>query len=201
MKTSRLGPRILALSTGAALSLGLGAAHADVPAPFTYKLHVADNTVQVCWDYRYALCPPDHRSPLVRKNVATGQIMVIPQHCDEEHCFVDECVAPGTYQWGLEDPGKCNSIAVDYQAEAQVTHPLAAECAPKLGPERPAPFAGTLPWNASNVACHYPSCHPCTVGSAEAGGTALGGAAALVTALALVARRRGGRRDDSLTSK
>jgi hypothetical protein len=189
MTGSVLHARVLALSAGAALSLGSSAAHADVPAPLDYKLTVADNTVRVCWDYHYNLCPPEHGSPLVRKNLATGQIMVVPQHCDEEHCFVDECVPPGTYQWGLEQPGNCNGIAMEYQGQAQVSRPLPADCAPKLGPERATPFAGTLPWNASNVACNY-SCHPCTVGGFQGQGSALGGAASLAAALALLARRR-----------
>jgi hypothetical protein len=185
------GRLLMSLLAGAALVLCCAPVLANVAAPFSYEVHVDGNTARICMEFGAQLCRPDQKSPLVRKDLASGQMMVIPQHCDEHHCFVDECVPPGTYQWGLADPGQCvGTSSVAYEGEGKVAQALAAACAPKVGPERPRPFAGTLPWNASNVACRGGYCSACNVGDRDGVGMVLGvNGAALAAALLLFARR------------
>jgi hypothetical protein len=192
MRQGTLDRLLLSLLAGAALMLWHAPARANVAAPFMYEIHVDGNTARICVGFGAQLCSPDQKSPLVRKDLATSQRMVIPQHCDEQHCFVDECVPPGSYQWGLADPGKCvGTSSVSYEGEGKVSQPLAAACAPKVGPERPTPFAGTLPWTASNVACKGGYCSACTVGDSDGVGMVLGAnVAAFAASLLLFARRR-----------
>jgi hypothetical protein len=176
----------------AAMMLGSGSARANVAAPLSYEVHVDGSTARVCLTYYGQLCPPDPKSPLVRKDLGTGRMVVVPPHCDEQHCFVDECVPPGTYQWGLADPGKCvGTSSLTYQGEGSVSQPAAPGCAPRLGPERPTRFTGTLPWNASNVACRGGYCSACNVGGPTGAEVVLAAnGVALTLALWLLARRR-----------
>lgn len=192
MRTNKRMRRAWSWAAGAALLLTLHSAHANVAAPLRYEITVDGNTARICWTFGGGLCDANQKSPLVRKDVATGATVVVPLHCDERQCFVDECVPAGSYQWGLAEPGKCvGTSRVDYWGEARVTEPLAAACAPELGPERPTPFMGGLPWTADNVACRGGYCGACVVGSSDGADRGLAALIALLAGgLALGARRR-----------
>jgi hypothetical protein len=147
--TSRASKRVLtarSLPFFAALVVpGLFAsnARANSAMPHTIDTTVDGNSVKVC-EYKICADPADfprqHR--ILRHDVATGEVVVVPLHC-ADGCVVDECVPPGDYHYGEVFPwyGDCHPIAA-----AKVTAPLAATCAPTLGPERPTKSAEEAPW-------------------------------------------------------
>lgn len=193
MCTKMLGRASLSLLAGAAMALAVGRARANVAAPRNYEVRVSrGSAVQICFGFGGWLCSPGMKSPLVRKNMATGQMVVIPEHCDEKKCFIDECVPPGTYQWGLAEPEACvGTSSVSYEGHGTVSEPLADTCVPRVGPERPTPYTGKLPWTANNIACRGGYCSACAVGR-ETGAEIMLGAngAAIAVALGLFLRRR-----------
>jgi len=123
---------------------------ADCAAPLTYVVNVNGATVHVC--PTYSSCSPDG---LLRVDSA-GNVVLITT-CDGQ-CYVDECVAPGQYEYGGKTPFSCSRencgalyyVTADLSATTegcQRTHPA------------PTVYKGALPWGASPfISCSSGGC-------------------------------------------
>lgn len=97
------------------------------PAPATYVTSVEGNTVKVLSQRE---CSAD--ATLLREDVATGEVVHVSATC-ASGWFVDSCVAPGQYRYGLESPimpadPSCTCGPYDYYGTATVSQPLANGC-------------------------------------------------------------------------
>jgi uncharacterized protein (TIGR03382 family) len=170
------------------LAAAPGVAFGNSAAPLTYDVEVSGATVTVCAD-PYAMTPPGRPCPdegLLRRHVATGEVVVITT-CADDGCFVDECVPPGEYQYGLAEPFACSehSSGTFYYVTASTTEPVGS-CARTQGP--PAAFNGALPWSGGDTICGDRG--PDGGGCSSTGGTLAFDAALLVAGAILWARRR-----------
>ncbi len=96
-------------------------ARADCDDGAYYRLYQKENsyTVEVCVGTD---CP---FRPVVRQNVETDELVQLSSFCDgPDGCYQDECVAPGTYRYGLTQPFTCDEAVcdgeIDYYAEITV---------------------------------------------------------------------------------
>jgi hypothetical protein len=141
----------LALLALAVLAAPLRDARADSTAPPEYTVTVDGTTVTVCPPdlngtdpNPFAAC--DDGSPMLRVNETTGEVVELPQRCNCG-CFVDLCVPPGSYEYGLEAAPTCEGMPgaeLPYYGAAMVVA-SSATCAPSDG-DMPTPFAGPAPW-------------------------------------------------------
>jgi hypothetical protein len=132
-------------------------ARAD-PATEEYSATVNGNSVQIC----FFECGPT----LLRQDVSTGAVVSLASACFSElndgglafsatgDCYLDECVPPGTYRYGLETPLSCHDTGcgggAPFWGSATVTASVAADCSWSSGNSPPTPVASTaVPWPAS----------------------------------------------------
>jgi hypothetical protein len=113
---------------------------------------------------------------LIRQDTSTGALSRLSTFCTEGDggtdagpilagCYQDECVAPGSYHYGLETPFSCSvhgcSQAIPYYAAATVTATLPASCTLSAGNTGAVAYDGALPWPSSGdgeLACSGCSC-------------------------------------------
>ena len=92
-----------------------------------------------------------------RQDVAKNAVVRLTA-CDDVRCFIDECVAPGTYRYGFVTPYQCapSSCSTDYFSEATVTAALESTCQRSADHAAPQAFSGTVPWKDSgSKVCGY----------------------------------------------
>lgn len=145
-----------------ALGLHVTPAQANCAMPKDYHATVEGNTVTVC-----AQGQCDTAGTLLREDVATGTVVELSSCTGTDAgpysaCWVDECVAAGSYRYGLKSPYSCCSACCGtyyYGAgllsdnATVVTAPL-GECTPSG--EVPAAYAGKPPWDGkSQTICQY----------------------------------------------
>lgn len=164
-------------------------ARANCAAPVAYGIEeTAPGLVRVCLhNFDERRCPDQG---LLRR-AADGSSVVELTRCDEDGCFLDECVPAGTYEYGLAAPYACHgsSCSTEYYGRVTVAGPAGA-CV-RTGD---APVAATgVPWESGRpIVCGY--------AHGEEGGCSTGAAAVLGTNLAVLLaglafwRRRGVRR-------
>lgn len=128
-------------------------AHANCAAPTGYRATVSGRTVTVCLEnFKDRKCPDQG---LLRRSGGTGEAVVVTD-CDASHCFVDECVPAGTWQYGLASPYECESASCGtyYFDEVTVSDP-GGTCTRSPGRSEPATFSGTVPWGGDQLICDY----------------------------------------------
>ncbi len=95
---------------------------------------------------------------LLRQNVDTGQVVRIDA-CIGTDGFLDECVPPGKYRYGLGMPYQCcqTCCKTEFYVELTVGMPVAPDCDARRMPDkpRPMPYAGQVPWANSPAICNY----------------------------------------------
>lgn len=119
---------------------------------------------------------------MLREDVGTGQLVRLGSVC-EGACFVDECVAPGTYRYGFATPYTCHgsSCSTDYYAIVSVQGAPASCQRAATQQAVPAPHTGARPWGDRRAVCTY---HGGKGGGGCAGATVASGARPPVSAAA-----------------
>ena len=153
-------------------------AAADCASPSTYVLILAKNSVFVCPPALTGWACPAH-GDMLREDAASG--VTVRLHGDLVHyagdyadldgdpCYVDECVPPGTYNYGFANPCDLQnyystSCGITYYSTAYVVEQL-GDCQRLLGTTAPEPWTGCIPWDAT------PGCEtPGSTGACLAGG-------------------------------
>ena len=194
-----LGPGIVL-----ALSLPrLASADAMVWAEYVYRTRVDGNTVTICSDnVSPTMCGRSGgiSSVMIRQDTRTKAVFEIPDTqnnvldpklctsgCCRE-CFVDACVPPGTYRYGMAPAlAHCGQ----YFGEVTVTASLSSGCTPQHPPEA---TSVTPPWTGvegNSRVCPSDDDLGCALG----GGRAVLGAQTLLflLGLTLYLRRRSSR--------
>lgn len=172
----------VAVAAGAALAVE---ARANCAAPVGYDIEeTTPGLVRVCLQtFEERRCPDEG---LLRRAVDGGAIVELTR-CDEDGCFLDECVPAGTYEYGLAVPYACHSSSCStaYYGRVTVAGPPGA-CVPTGD----APSGATdVPWESGRpLVCGYGGGHAsgCNTGAAAVLGTNL---AVLLAGLALRRRR------------
>lgn len=134
----------------------------------SYYAEIEGNKVIICIgqfprELEFLACP--NRKDLLRQNVKSKEVVVFTSPvCDENKaersaiCYVDECVPPGTYQYGLAYPLSCSiSDNVEYYKEVEVTQQLSPTCMRSQGSLPPTPTSWLPPW-LDNPKIHCPHC-------------------------------------------
>ena len=103
---------------------------------------------------------------LLRQNVTTGAVVKLPglvagttTGYRAGEGFLDECVPPGKYRYGLAKPYVCcpTCCSTHYFVEVEVTSPPEPGCeaARIAGNAPPVPFTGQVPWGTDREICGY----------------------------------------------
>lgn len=168
----RRAPHLLAAAALVLAGLLPAAARANCAAPTGYAAAVTGNTVTVeLKNFTGRACPDP--GGLLRQDADGGQVVTLAQYCSDAGAYLDECVPPGTYRYGLASPYACqpSSCSTSYYQAVTVTAPLGS-CSRGAGD--PGPTAGgTAPWGVSDVVCI--SGGDAGPGSGGGGGGAAGG--------------------------
>ena len=168
---------------------------ADCASGPAYGLDSNGSTVSITLDTSGERTCPDPGG-MIRQDEATGAVVVLAPFCSGASTYVDECVPPGTYRYGLLTPytctGSCPGSA--YFGEVTVTAPLDANCARSTGDDGPTATTDAPPWGVGAEPAKFcPSkgggcfCDSTTASVVSLNGVAL---AAGAVAIALGARRR-----------
>jgi len=178
----------------AVLALFPALARPDSAAPRGYQISVDGSSVIICADpYGSPTGLPGRPCPdqgLLRRTVTTGDTLLVGT-CNERQCFLDECVSPGTYQYGLAVPLDCSaaSSATYYYDVQVVTAPLQA-CT-RTQPA-PAQHFSVVPWGSCQYVCQYrgkTGCPSDSGGCSTVGGVLTLDSAAFLAGMLLWARR------------
>jgi hypothetical protein len=85
---------------------------------------------------------------MLRQNIDTGELVQLSGFCDGTD-FVDECVAPGNYRYGLATPLTCGGCGgTPYFAVVDVDATDGA-CTRTTGDAAPTAYDGAVPWASS----------------------------------------------------
>jgi hypothetical protein len=142
-------------------------ASADCAAPQTYTQQVVADSVTICPSIPGGSglgCPAS--GGMIRVDTSNGSATKIPDECGSDasaNCYVDECVAPGTYQYGYGTPYSCGaSCSTDYFVEVNVQFLDGGGCTSDAGTgtDATAPWDGAVPavdGFGVNPSCNYES--------------------------------------------
>jgi hypothetical protein len=122
-----------------------------------YRISAAGSTLIVIpTNFQGRRCPDP--GGMLRQNVDTGQVVKIDA-CIGTDGFLDECVPPGKYRYGLAMPYRCCQACcnTDFFIELTVAVPPPANCDATRMPDkpRPTPYTGAVPWGNSSAICNY----------------------------------------------
>jgi hypothetical protein len=132
----------------------------------------------------------------------SGTIVALPEQCEEDSTelagFVDDCVPPGLYAYGFEEPYDCDSGACSavYNVHVLVTAALPEDCTPSAEPTE----AAEVPWDSADFVCmvdysEHDNMWGCSVTHRPGSAANLGvGATVLLLGLGLMRRGRAARR-------
>ncbi len=132
-------------------------ARADLAAPEGYLSKVSGNTVTVTpWNSQGRTCPDS--SGMLRQNTSSLEVVKLADFCapataDQLAAYVDECVPPGVYRYGLATPYQCKPFAggTYYYEEVAVTTPVDG-CILSDG-DPGATAAPGVPWTDQQLIC------------------------------------------------
>lgn len=168
-------------------------ARADCAAGPSYNTQVTGNTVLICNTYSFFTCDA---GTLLREDVDSGAVVQLSSFCVEGDagptpglCYEDECVPPGSYRYGFEEPYACGHFCngtPPLWGEATVTAPLDGGCGWSNGDSAPGAYGGSLPW--SGKGSQFEQCGGC--GCSTSGAVFGFDGAILALSLALLWRRR-----------
>ncbi len=91
---------------------------------------------------------------MLRQDESGGAIVKLADFC-ASGAYVDECVPPGTYRYGLATPFTCDSAAcggTPYYVEVTVTQGLSGTCTRSSGDSGPT-AATSVPWTSNSLVC------------------------------------------------
>jgi hypothetical protein len=113
----------------------------------TYLVQAEGSTVTVSLSDSYSDFPCGGSTPLLRQDEATGAAVELTS-CDGGGDYVDECVPPGTYRYGLATPPQCKAGIADiaFFGEVTVSSVLSPSCVRTSGHMPPVAYSGALPW-------------------------------------------------------
>ncbi len=135
------------------------------PPPVSYGLtsEVSGNTVLICPLY-FPTC--QGCGPLVRENVATGEIVELSKRCAtiQIRCFVDECVPAGTYRYGLSKDDRCNRGVPACMSTRAVVGETLLSCERLAHTSDPQPFSGEVVWTDQAVCRRGCECRAVSLG-------------------------------------
>lgn len=133
-------------------------ARADCAEPPGYASAVTGNTVVVCAVgglEEFTGCP--ETGGMLRVDVASGGVAKLPDSCvpppatiegsRSTACYEDQCVPPGTYQYGYAAPFACEECGAESATVVKVTSPLSG-CTSDAGALTD---AGSAPWDAASA--------------------------------------------------
>ena len=126
--------------------------------PYGYKTEVKDNQITVCTTRAMTNdCPK--RKDLLRQNVQTGEVVLLPRFCIEpsdaangKQCYLDECVPKGTYRYGFAEPLACTSVGTNFFVVVTVETEL-NNCKRQFGNSGPTTTSQKVPWKEDIVVC------------------------------------------------
>jgi hypothetical protein len=109
---------------------------------------------------------------MVRQNESTNEVDKLANYCPPladdagvgspgDTCYVDECVPPGTYLYGLATPYDCSQAgcgSVGLFAEAIVSTPLPPDCQRSSGNAAPTETSMPAPWGSGEDPSPWRSC-------------------------------------------
>jgi hypothetical protein len=184
MRLSLASVLLPSLAAAVAILAPSAIANADCAAPQSYTKQVDANSVTICPTYPRAAGPGcTVAGGMIRVDTSNGAATRLPDVCGSDasaDCYVDECVAPGTYQYGYGIPYACGaSCGVDYFIEVTVPHVDGGTCDSDAGAgtDAAAPWDGAVPVDnglGQNTNCSYGApdsgVDPSPDASADAGG-------------------------------
>ncbi len=104
---------------------------------------------------------------MLRENVATGEVVQLADFCtacegqmmyatQDPSCFLDECVPPGNYRYGYEDPYGCEPAACGTYYYSEVTVDASTVgCLHREGNAPPQPYSSGGQWTEDPLICGY----------------------------------------------
>lgn len=98
---------------------------------FTQEIDEETGTVVICADNRDC----SSGRAIIRENTETGEVVEVSGACQDgewNSCWVDECVAAGTYRYGLSGPLDCGCGSRELFVEVEVGAGPQS-CTPSLG--------------------------------------------------------------------
>jgi hypothetical protein len=122
-----------------------------------YRVSAAGSSLIIIpTNFQQRRCPDP--AGMLRQNVDTGQVVKIDA-CIGTDGFLDECVPPGKYRYGLGMPYKCcqSCCKTEFFTELTIAVPPPANCDATRMPDkpRPMPYTGAVPWGNSSSICDY----------------------------------------------
>jgi hypothetical protein len=174
--------------------LWVSPARANCAAPTDYSIDVQASTVRVSLrNFQGRVCPDP--GGLLRQDVSTGEVVKLADFCGatdagQPPSYVDECVPPGTYHYGLADPYHCESASCGTYAfeAATVSSSPDGGCVRGEGNAGPTPASGATLGSSKEI-CGYRSCG--CGGQRQGAGTVLSIDALVLAVGVLLLRRRG----------
>jgi hypothetical protein len=163
-------------AAGLALLLVPTAARADCANGADYSAQVSasdagtgGNSVTVCLMYTKATYTCGQSGGIVRQNEQTGELDQLADFCVASSygggpCYLDECVPPGTYRYGLATAFDCSQAGcgtVGLFTEATVTTPLPADCERSMGNSAPVETSTPAPWGSGEDPTSEKNCGGC----------------------------------------
>jgi hypothetical protein len=153
-----------------ALLLGNGTAHADCAEGAAYSASVNGSTVTLCGQDLDGKNICSYQGGVVRQDEATDEVDQLASYCPNtvdndagvmvtvdagdtmgSTCFVDECVPPGEYRYGLASPFDCSQAgcgsSVPLFVQVRVTATLPAGCKRSSGDAAPTKVS-SAPWGS-----------------------------------------------------
>jgi hypothetical protein len=138
-------------------------ARADCAAGARYDPVVTNNTVTVGLENTSRTCPD--ASGMLRQNEATGEVDLLASYCvmgADGNEYADECVAPGTYRYGLALPYSCSEKGCgggpEFFTEVTVTAALSPSCARASTDPGPTVTNEAPPWGTGATPAQFQSC-------------------------------------------
>ena len=89
---------------------------------------------------------------MLRQNIATGEVVQLSGFCDDNGDYVDECVAAGTYRYGLAAPltcGGCGGTPYFTVVDIETTD---GSCTRTTGDSAPTTYSDAVPWTSPTEA-------------------------------------------------
>jgi hypothetical protein len=126
---------------------------------YTYTPSVLGNSVIVTPDNPLRrVCKQGKAEALLRQNIATGEVVRMPDRCSGEG-WLDECVPKGGYRYGFATPYVCCQACchTDFFVEVLIQQDPPADCEANRIPDNPKPvrYTGAAPWGGAKEICGF----------------------------------------------
>jgi hypothetical protein len=145
-----------------AVAVNCATAHADCASGAGYRGNLTANTVTVCPFATARTC--GSAIPFLRQNVADGSVVVVGGGTCAMGCYVDTCVAPGTYLYGWATAYDCSEAgcgSVSLFERVTVTSALPPTCTTA---GNTTPTTATPPWESGGADADIPQSKSCPGG-------------------------------------